>query len=1364
MSQRYRYRDSDDDVGSGYYEARGRNARGATFMGPFSRDDYTVGWICAIPLEMAAARAMLDNIHVELPNQEDDRNAYTFGELSGHYVVIACLPFGTYGTTSAALVASQMRSSFPSVRFYLMVGIGGGVPSEAVDIRLGDIVISRPTGRYSGVLQYDFGKAVAGGRFERIGALDKPPLELLTATSKLQSRQIVEGNPILDLLSDAIERYPQIQKTFTYPGQHQDLLFEAEYDHERGGTCRSCSKEWLVKREVRPTNDPTIHYGLIASGNQVMKDGRTRDRLAKELDIYCFEMEAAGLMDGFGCLVIRGICDYSDSHKNKQWQGYAAATAAAYAKALLDIVPKIGKGKRQDAEQMRISCLRSLSFQNIDARFYNIATAHQNTCNWLFKTPQFRRWEDRTNIETFNGVLWIKGKPGTGKSTLMKHALEYCRTASKFKGHSIIAYFFNARGTNLEKTCLGMLRSLVCQLIEQDTGVCSMFIPKYIRKEEMHGTTWQWHIDELKVFMFQTMQHLKPKPIILFADALDECEESEVREAVSFFEKLSYFALSAGVSLSVLLSSRHYPTIRMHKMLELVVESQAEHDQDISIYVRDKLTVTKDADKIEKELLRKAEGIFMWVVLVTEMLNQAFDEGRITAVWKRLRDVPTDLDEVFRILLEKDNHYMNETLLMLQWVLFAPKPLTPMELYYGVIAGTEPDLLKEHNHLEVTYESIARFITSCSRGLIEIRQSSQTVQFIHETVNDFLLRNKRLQSLDPTLSPHLAGSSHGRLADCCIAYLEMEDLATVSIPTSPSDIANIYEPYYPFMRYVVHHIFYHAELSCTGNKTQQRFLRRLFKQPRVFQLLKYFHDQWKVRYQEKYGRDSTLLYVLSLRGDRDLVKTLLSEKWIDVNAECGHFGNALQAALSIAAQHGTRADIVQMLLDAGADVNAIGAYGSVLQTAISNSAIFGPFDCDTTVLVICKLLDAGADVNARSGPYANALQAACAYTHYDLYKEREQIVTILLDAGADANAQGGEFGNALQATLENFGHVASGRDPDPLPVQIVKMLLNAGADPNHVGGGCGNPLLAAIHRATSIIERRNSTSDDSVKPPYTYGGPRKVSEAAPTDIIDILLSHGADVNAPVKHYGTALQAAAFLDCQHPPFGTLLTILGAGADITARNGHYGGVLQAVIARVIEFPKYKTSDFSFEVLKKLVEHGADVNALGGPYGSVLHAAVRCPQKNFRALATELLLQAGANPNVGSGKFASVSKCVALRGSGGMLMELCNCPGGKLYHNVLYDSDGQRLCKRKLLGIDDGGALGIFNMLIRYGALDAAEEKKKLYEFFGWEAFKIEAFEKGGYPLLESVINEKERERESGRRRISIDARPDSLPRRL
>ena len=93
-----------------------------------------------------------------------------------------------------------------------------------------------------------------------------------------------------------------------------------------------------MTRPVRDKHDPVIHYGLIASGNRVIKHGGTRDKLGQELGILCFEMEAAGLMDNFPCLVIRGICDYADSHKNKQWQGYAAATAAAYAKELLSVI------------------------------------------------------------------------------------------------------------------------------------------------------------------------------------------------------------------------------------------------------------------------------------------------------------------------------------------------------------------------------------------------------------------------------------------------------------------------------------------------------------------------------------------------------------------------------------------------------------------------------------------------------------------------------------------------------------------------------------------------------------------------------------------------------------------------------------------------------------------------------------------------------------------------------------------------------------------------------------------------------------------------------------------------------------------
>ena len=125
--------------------------------------DYTVGWVCALPLEMAVAKAMLDEIHSDLPTSSSDQNTYVLGRIRAHNVVIACLPSGVYGTTSAAAVAIQMLSTFRSIRFGLMVGIGGGVPSKDSDIRLGDVVVSKPTGDFGGVVQYDFGKTVAQG-------------------------------------------------------------------------------------------------------------------------------------------------------------------------------------------------------------------------------------------------------------------------------------------------------------------------------------------------------------------------------------------------------------------------------------------------------------------------------------------------------------------------------------------------------------------------------------------------------------------------------------------------------------------------------------------------------------------------------------------------------------------------------------------------------------------------------------------------------------------------------------------------------------------------------------------------------------------------------------------------------------------------------------------------------------------------------------------------------------------------------------------------------------------------------------------------------------------------------------------------
>ena len=296
--------------------------------------------------ELIAARAMLDETHQKLPSVDGDSNNYTFGTIGQHNVVVASLPSGTYGTNAAAQVAGQMSRSFHWLRFGLLVGIGGGVPrftgDDTADIRLGDVVVSDPTYHTGGVIQYDLGKTNEGiHRLERIGTLNKPPVYVRTAVAGLRANHKFKDYPLEDHLAQMIYKHPRLESEYSFPGKENDTLFVAGYKHEaRGSGCTECLQSRSVLRPARQSTHPRIHYGTIASGNQVVKDSVTRDYWGVTEGVLCFEMEAAGLMDSFPCLVIRGVCDYADSHKNTKWQPYAAATAAAYAKdLLLEIAP-----------------------------------------------------------------------------------------------------------------------------------------------------------------------------------------------------------------------------------------------------------------------------------------------------------------------------------------------------------------------------------------------------------------------------------------------------------------------------------------------------------------------------------------------------------------------------------------------------------------------------------------------------------------------------------------------------------------------------------------------------------------------------------------------------------------------------------------------------------------------------------------------------------------------------------------------------------------------------------------------------------------------------------------------------------------
>lgn len=307
-----------------------------------SRETFQIGWICALPIEAAAAMEMLDEDFGPLDSQDmSDSNTYTLGRIGKHYVVIACLPAGQYGNNAATTVANNMVRTFStSLRVGLMVGVGGGIPSTAHDIRLGDVVISCPEGTVGGVVQYDMGKVGLDGGFYRNGSLNSPPRSLLTAVSSMRAAELRDDPRFPEYLANATRRTTRTRKNFGRPNLELDRLFKPEHHHPvTVNSCDGCPAEWEEIRSKRESSDPQPHYGIIASGNSVIKHAGTREKLRLATGALCFEMEAAGLMQDFPCIVIRGVCDYADSHKNKQWQGYAALAAASYAKELLGYIP-----------------------------------------------------------------------------------------------------------------------------------------------------------------------------------------------------------------------------------------------------------------------------------------------------------------------------------------------------------------------------------------------------------------------------------------------------------------------------------------------------------------------------------------------------------------------------------------------------------------------------------------------------------------------------------------------------------------------------------------------------------------------------------------------------------------------------------------------------------------------------------------------------------------------------------------------------------------------------------------------------------------------------------------------------------------
>ncbi|KAK1976070.1 phosphorylase superfamily protein [Colletotrichum cereale] len=355
---------------------------------PNRRDEFEIAVVCALPLEYDAAALAFDGFWDDdgdtYGRAAGDPNTYTTGRIGHYNVVLALLP--GMGKVSAASAAASLRSSFTGLRLAIVTGICGGVPSPGTgdEIMLGDVIISRT------VVQYDYGRQYPD-RFVRRDTLDdnlgRPNRDIRFLLSTFDtdrgrdSLQCGAAQAINQIREKAARRHRRGR--YVRPSASENWLFKPDYHHEhrdqsacgcfeeacetaRAASCDElrCDTAELVRRDrlqeahggdpddEHSSNEFEIYVGCVGSGDTVMKSGEDRDRIAREHGLVAFEMEGAGVWDEVPCIVVKGVCDYADSHKNKKWQPYAAATAASVMKAILARYTRTDKpsaGSRTDA-------------------------------------------------------------------------------------------------------------------------------------------------------------------------------------------------------------------------------------------------------------------------------------------------------------------------------------------------------------------------------------------------------------------------------------------------------------------------------------------------------------------------------------------------------------------------------------------------------------------------------------------------------------------------------------------------------------------------------------------------------------------------------------------------------------------------------------------------------------------------------------------------------------------------------------------------------------------------------------------------------------------------------------------------------
>ncbi|PTB62131.1 purine and uridine phosphorylase [Trichoderma citrinoviride] len=786
---------------------------------------YTVGWICAITSEYVAAQAFLEEKH-EKPEyvSPHDNNNYTLGRIGRHNVVIAVLPDGEYGLSSAAGVARDMLHSFPNVRIGLMVGIGGGAPSKHHDIRLGDVVVGISNKGEGAVVQYDFGKAVQGQEFQEMGFLDQAPMLLRAAVGGLRAEYECEGNRIQEAVDNALAKNPRLQKKYGRPEASSDRLYQSPVVHSpkgRADCSTSCGNDpsSLVERPERDKDDdvPAIHYGLVASANTLMKDALARDKLIAKKDVLCFEMEAAGLMNHFPCLVIRGICDYSDSHKNDDWQGYAAMTAAAYAKDLLhQIAPnkieeekkikdvlsglqELAKERRDIAkEQLQIQkdfakerlskeeqeChqLFRLTASGKDATYEwykdRVERRVEDTCLWFLKHDHFQAW-----LQQESGPLLVTADPGCGKSVLAKYLIDDGLPRSA----TICYFFFKDQDQNTSRQALS---AVLHQLFSQKPSLIKHAIPHFRTDGQglINSTESLWKI------LRGAIGDPEAGPIIIVFDALDECAESEFASLMQNVESQFQDDQSSNSKLKYLLTCRPYEqiTAQFHGLLNIFPNIHIpgeEESEAISQEVNHVITHRVNRLSAKKRLSLESKAYlktslqkithrtYLWVYLIFDYLEKEIFKKTRKGIELLINTLPKSINEAYERILSKSKNG-KDVRKALSIILAASRPLSlsEMNIAMNIDDSAQNDTTQSFQDIDLEDEDDFRSRLRSLCGLF-ISIYHGKVYFLHQTAREFLLADSASRTAAPSeLHWHHSitiQQAHTVLAELCVLYLSL---------------------------------------------------------------------------------------------------------------------------------------------------------------------------------------------------------------------------------------------------------------------------------------------------------------------------------------------------------------------------------------------------------------------------------------------------------------------------------------------------------------------------------------------------------------------------------------------------------------